>query len=355
MKILIYGAGAVGGYLGARLVLAGNDVTLIARDFTAKTISASGLSLTENGQTVLTRPKAAASMAHAFMEEEVSYDLIIMSMKAYDLAPALDPLIAFCPEPPLIIAVQNGIDVERPLIAQFGTERVIAGSLTTPIRKETLSSLTVARSGRGLGLSPTQPRQNIDQWVGLFQKAGINTVRVADYHSMRWSKALLNIVGNATSAILNRTPEIIYKSSNMYDVELRMLRETLAVMEKLKLKIVNLPGAPTSRLVTGVRRMPQPLLKPILTNIVAKGRGDKMPSFHIDLSTGKGKCEVEYHNGAIARIGREQGVRTPVNWFLNDLLMKLAREEVNWRAYDGRPKRLLMDLKRYEQAAKGKA
>jgi 2-dehydropantoate 2-reductase len=274
-----------------------------------------------------------------------------MSMKAYDLAPSLDPLIAFCPQPPPIIAVQNGINVERPLIEQFGAERIIAGSLTTPIKKETLNSLIVAHSGRGLGLAPIVPRQDIRQWVDLFQRAGIKTVAVADHQSMRWSKALLNIVGNATSAILNRTPGIVYKSGNMFDLEVRMLLEALAVMEKLKLKIVDLPGPSTGRLATGVKRMPRLLLKPIMANIVAKGRGEKMPSFHIDLTSGKGKSEVDYHNGAIARAGQEHGVPTPVNFVLNELLMKLTRNELDWRAYDGRPKQLLMDLKRYEEAA----
>ena len=89
MKILVYGAGAVGGYLGAKLVQSGHDVTLIVRRFTAETINASGLSLTEADQTVLTRPKAVASVAQAFGETE-TYDLIIMGMKSYDLAPALD-------------------------------------------------------------------------------------------------------------------------------------------------------------------------------------------------------------------------------------------------------------------------
>jgi 2-dehydropantoate 2-reductase len=352
MRILIYGAGAAGGYLGARLTLSGHDVTLITRRFTAETINANGLSLTEGGQTIRTRPRAVASVARAYAVGEADYELIIMSMKSYDLVPALDPLVAFCPEPPAIIAVQNGIGVERPLVDQYGAERIIVGSLTTPITKETLTSLVVARDDRGLGLAPMLPRQNIRPWVKLFQEAGIDTVLVANYQSMRWSKALLNIVGNATSAILNRTPGILYRSASMFNLEVRMLREALAVMGKLKLKIVDLPGSPASRLATGVTRMPQFLLKPVMTNIVTKGRGGKMPSFHMDLASGKGQSEVEFHNGAIARAGQEQGVSTPVNYVLNDLLMKLVRKEVDWRKYDGKPKLLLIELKKYERATK---
>lgn len=348
MKILIYGAGAVGGYLGGRLAKGGHDVTLITRQYTADTINNSGLSITEAGQTINTRPKAVVSVAQAFMDNGTSYDLIIMSMKSYDLAPALDPLVAFCRQPAMIITMQNGIDVEQPLIDQYGAEHIIAGSLTTPIQKETLTSLVVSRHDRGLGLAPTQPRQNIKPWQELFRSAGITSIVAADYQSMKWSKALLNIIGNATSAILNRTPGVIYKSATLFELEVRMLRETLAVMDSLRLKIVDLPGSPASRLVTGVQRMPQILLKPLMTNLVAKGRGGKMPSFHIDLASGKGKCEVEYHNGAIAKAGRAQGIATPVNQALNDVLMKLAREEVDWRVYDGKPKMLLQEIEKYE-------
>jgi 2-dehydropantoate 2-reductase len=351
MKILVYGAGAVGGYLGAKLVQSGHDVTMIARAATAEVASANGLYVTEDSRTVLVRPQVVNSVAQAFMGDDVSYDAIIMAMKSYDLRPALDPLIAFCPDPPPIITTQNGIGVEQPLINQFGAERIVAGSVTIPISKETVNKIIVERADRGLALAPIQPRHNIKEWVNLFKKAGVDTIRVNSYEAMKWSKALLNIVGNATSAILNRRPTLIYKSDAVFELEMQMLRETLAVMEKLKLELVDLPGTPTNRLAFSVRRLPKTLLKPILIRAVTEGRGDKMPSFHIDLAAGKGKSEVIYHNGAIAKAGQEHNVPTPVNTVLTDVLWKLTRDQLDWREYDGRPGRLLDDVKRYRQAA----
>jgi 2-dehydropantoate 2-reductase len=352
MKILVYGAGAVGGYLGAKLALSGHDVTLVTRPVMAEAINTSGLSIAEAGQAILSRPTAVTTIAQAFMPEGIQYDLILMTMKSYDLVPALDPLVAFCPDPPTIITVQNGIDVEQPLINQFGAPRVIAGSLTTPISKDTTNNFIVEREDRGLALAPTQPRQNIKQWVNLFQKAGVTTMNAPDYKSMKWSKALLNIVGNATSAILNRPPGLVYKSPSMFDLEVRMLREAVAVMDKLKLKVVDLPGSPTGRLLFGLQRLPKSVLQPILARIVASGRGDKMPSFHVDLMAGKGKSEVIFHNGAIAKAGQEQNVPTPVNTALTDVLWRLTREEVDWRDFDGKPKRLLAEVQKYEQRGK---
>lgn len=128
-----------------------------------------------------------------------------------------------------------------------------------------------------------------------------------------------------------------------------MLRETLAVMKALNIKVIDLPGSPATKLAFGVRRAPNLLLKPILTNIVAKGRGDKMPSFQIDLMAGKGKTEVIYHNGAIAKAGLAHAIPTPVNTALTNILVGLAREKLDWRDYDGKPAKLLAEVKRFEK------
>ena len=349
MRILVYGAGAVGGYLGSQLCLDNHDVTFIDMEATANVINNNGLTIVQGGQSRVAHPKAVTSAAQAFMGGAAAYDLILMGVKAYDLKAALDPLVAFCPSPQTIITIQNGIDVERPFIDHYGAEHVVAGSFTIPISKETINRLVVEKEERGLALAPTQDGQNIKQWVDCFKQAGVETISIKDYQSMKWSKAMLNIIGNATSAILNRPPRTVYKSSAMFDLEVRMLRETLAVMKKLNLKVVDLPGSPAKRLASAINRVPKPLLKPIISRLVASGRGDKMPSFHIDLTARVGKSEVIYHNGAIAKAGKDNGIPTPVNAALTDVLWKLTRDELDWREFDGKPNRLMAEVRRFEQ------
>jgi 2-dehydropantoate 2-reductase len=352
MDILIYGAGAVGGYLGARLAQHKHNVTLITRDVMAQLIGETGLEVTEGNRRVVTRPLAATSVAQAFKDGQ-RYDLIVLAMKAYDIAAAINPLIAFCPEPNMIITTQNGIGIEKGLIKQFGAEHVIAGSFTLPIRKETTTQLVAERTDGGLCLAPTQPKQDIRPWLKLFSAAGLETQGYKDYESMKWSKALLNIIANATSAILNRRPGVIYRSDLIFDLEIKMLQEALAVMKAAGHKVVDLPAVPATKLAFSVNRLPRALLKPGLSKLVADGRGDKMPSFHIDLTTGKGKSEVVYHNGAIAKAGKEHGVPTPVNAALTDILWKLTLEKLDWREFNGRPQRLIQEVKRYEVALGG--
>ena len=163
----------------------------------------------------------------------------------------------------------------------------------------------------------------------------------------KWSKAFLNIMGNATSAILNRPPAAVYRDSALFDLEMRMLREMRAVMKRLGIAVVNLPGASARPLARSLAYAPRFLLRLVFTQVIVHGRGDKMPSFHIDLAAGKGRSEVAFHNGAIAAAGRAVGVPTPVNAALNETLLRLTNGTVERDFFDGRPDRLLAVVDQY--------
>jgi 2-dehydropantoate 2-reductase len=346
MKLLIYGAGAVGRYLGGMLAQAGHDVTLVVRPEGAAVLQAEGLTITDPATTVMTRPHIVTSLRQAMLNN-LSYDAFLLTMKAYSVNQTIDEMIAFCPHPPPLVTLQNGIGIEEQFQQQFPQTTVIAGSVTTPVTLKSDNEVLVEKSGRGVGVAHTQPKGKIGPWQDLFQSAGIKTVSVKNYKSLKWSKTLLNIVGNASSAILNRHPGVVYQSEAMYLLELAAIRETLKVMARLKLEVVNLPGAPAWWLAFGVKNVPSGLLKPILTQMVTRGRGDKMPSFALDLTAGKKQSEVLYHNGAIAKAGRELGIPTPVNTALTDILLKLARQELDWHSYSGNVKQLVAEINRY--------
>jgi 2-dehydropantoate 2-reductase len=164
---------------------------------------------------------------------------------------------------------------------------------------------------------------------------------------MKWSKAFLNIMGNATSAILNRPPAELYRRRAIFDLEMSMLRETLAVMRRLDIAVINLPGATARPLARTLAYAPRPLLRLIFSQVIIHGRGDKMPSFHIDLASGKGRSEVVFHNGAIAAAAERAGLAAPVNAALNRVLLGLARGELTPATFDGRPDRLLAVVERF--------
>ncbi len=353
MDVLVFGAGAVGGYLGTRLAHAGHKVTLISRRPTAEAIKRLGITIVEGDQQIHAKPAVLPALREAFLENQ-TYDIILSTVKAYDAQAALYELVAFAPKPFKVITLQNGIGIEEEFIVELGSDSVISGSLTTPLSHETANSVTVERLDRGLALAPSKPEVDISNWVDLFNQAGINTVGLNDYRSMKWSKALLNMVGNASSAILNRHPKLIYSYGPTFDLEISMLKETLAVMKAKHLRTIDLPGAQANRLSLAVNRLPKSLVKTILTGIVGTGRGNKMPSFHIDLMSGREQNEVTYHNGAVAEAGESLGIPTPVNAAFDEILMKIARQEIDYQEYNGRPKRLVAEVNKYLDSSKKK-
>ena len=347
MKVLVYGIGAVGGYFAAKFQQAGHEVTVVANELMADAIEASGLMVKEDGRSFRTKPTIAHTIAQAFNDQQV-YDLIVLGMKSYDLESALNPLVAFCPEPPRVITMQNGIGVEKFAVDLFGDENVISGALTISLNRDTINQVRVETPGCGLAIAPTQPKQKIKEWVKVFKDLGIDTKAYKEYESIKWSKALWNMMGNASSAIMNRPPSILYKSDVMYNLDIRMLQEAVAVMKKHKIKVVDLPGASVSQLASGSGLF----YKRFVMNKVMGGRGDRMPSFYADISSGKRKNEVVFHNGAVADAGQAVEIYTPVNKAYNDIVMMLAYKRLNWQDYDGKPKRLLTDVKRVAEQMK---
>jgi 2-dehydropantoate 2-reductase len=119
-----------------------------------------------------------------------------------------------------------------------------------------------------------------------------------------------------------------------------MLHEAVAVMRALGVHVVDLPGVPVRALVLGAK-LPSFLAQPLMKNGVGGGRGGKMPSFHIDLYSGRGRSEVEWLNGAVARYGQKVGIKTPVNKTLTETLLSLTHGDIPLETFDSQPEKLL--------------
>jgi 2-dehydropantoate 2-reductase len=170
-------------------------------------------------------------------------------------------------------------------------------------------------------------------------RAADMTVRMySDPERMKWSKALTNIVSNASSAILGWTPAQVFGNKGLYRLELEALRETVRIMQKRGMRPLNLPGVPLTIMGYGVF-LPAPLTRNFFGRIVARGRGDKPPSFQQDI--GRGRSEVEWLNGAIANFGDKLGVPTPANRLLYETMMTLVNRPQEHERYLGKPSELL--------------
>jgi 2-dehydropantoate 2-reductase len=104
MKIAIFGAGAIGGYMGAKLALAGADVTLIARGPHLAAMQRDGLKLIEAGSEVVTRPKLAGDSRDAGQQ-----DYVILAVKAHSVSPALEAIVPLLGPETAVVTAQNGV------------------------------------------------------------------------------------------------------------------------------------------------------------------------------------------------------------------------------------------------------
>jgi 2-dehydropantoate 2-reductase len=145
---------------------------------------------------------------------------------------------------------------------------------------------------------------------------------------MKWSKLLLNLVGNATSALFRQRVAYLLAQDFTARIEMQQLREAEAVMRASGVPAVNLPGAPARWFALALRTLPDALLRLTLQRFFAKARGDKWPSFYYDAIQQTGHSEVMWLNGAVGEWGRRAGVPTPVN----DALTRRVLDAVNGRA-----------------------
>ena len=157
---------------------------------------------------------------------------------------------------------------------------------------------------------------------------------------MKWSKMLTNLIANPTSAILGMTAREVFANPDLYRLEIDMLKECLAVMEAQGLQVVDLPGTP-ARALAFATTLPLWLSRPFLSRAAGSGRGAKMPSFHIDLHSGRGKSEVEFLHGEVVRAGEKYHVPTPVNKMLTETLLALTNKQIPLEEFAHKPEKLL--------------
>jgi 2-dehydropantoate 2-reductase len=342
MRFLIFGAGAIGTYIGGSLALAGNQVVFVEKPEVAAELRQRGLSLNVGGLLhTVDEPLVEGTLDHALTRGP--FDLAVLAVKSYDTMSALAGWQPYLKELPTVLCLQNGVENEAVIAAQLGEDRVLAGTVTSAVSRQAAGEITLERF-RGVGVAggnSDTANQLVRKVILEFNHTGLNACYYPQAADMKWSKMLTNLLANATSAIVNITPAEVFSHPGLFRLEMRQLKEALQVMAARGIRVVNLPGTPVSLLAWAVRDLPSRLARSLISRSVGRGRGNKMPSFYLDLHAGRCMNEVAYLNGAVVRFGAELGVPTPVNALLTETLLALARKEVDASRYDHHPEILL--------------
>ncbi len=348
LKILTFGAGAIGTYIGGSLALAGHQVVFVEQQKVVDELRERGLRL---DLTLDPRRK----MKEAFVLNSTSFvmvsslddalrygpfDLALFALKSFDTQAALETMQSYADKLPPLLCLSNGVSNESAIAAALGSDKVIYGTVTSAIGRRGAGDIVLEKL-RGVGVAKGHPLS--EKVNAALEAAYLNSKLFEDAGSMKWSKMLTNLIANPTSAILNMTAAEVFANDELYELEIDMLKECLAVMQAQGFEVVDLPGTPV-RALAFATTLPLWLSKPFLSRAAGAGRGAKMPSFHIDLYSGRGKSEVEYLHGAVVQAGEKFHVPTPVNKMLTETLLALTNKEIPLEEYAKKPERLLSKL-----------
>ncbi|WP_437576879.1 ketopantoate reductase family protein [Sorangium sp. So ce887] len=287
MRILIVGAGAVGGYFGARLALAGEDVTFVARGAHAEAMRSRGLVLRTPSGELRTPPLRVAALDGA----RGPFDLALIAVKWPSLPAVSAKLPGLLAADGLAAPLLNGLDSEDAVAREVGESRVIASiaymsaGLSGPGEIDTLAPTRA-------GLAPYRPGQEarVEAIAALLERAGIPVRRGSSYRAMLWEKMVWNAPFNAICALTGQRAGAALE--RMEDLARAAMLEVIAVARAEGVEI----SEATADAMIALTRAEFPLTEPSMLQDVRAGRA----------------TEVELLQGAVVERGRRAGVDTPV-------------------------------------------
>lgn len=337
---LIYGAGAIGTYVGASLIMHGQNVVFLEQSEASAYLKEHGLRLNILGQ----EQRILHPDVYSALPEVLSlgiFDVAIFALKSFDTQAALDAYRQYSSSLPPILCLQNGVENEPAMELVLGKDKVIAGTLTSSVLRRDIGDIVLERQ-RGVGVAKGHRLSRII--ARALSDAGLNAHLYPTPLAMKWSKMLTNLLANASCAILDMTPAEVLQHPDLYRVEVAQLREAISVMHSLHLHPLNLPGTPVVAFAWIINHLPASFSRRLISRLAGRGRGQKMPSFHIDLHSGRRKSEVDYLNGAVVRFGSREKLPTPVNQWLDQTLMSLVQGEIPLGEYSHQPDKFLQSL-----------
>lgn len=300
-RIIIYGAGAIGGVVGGHLALAGTEVILVGRSSNIDVIRQNGLKLvTPNGTRVL---KIAAVSDPGQIEFRVN-DIVFLCVKSQDSDVALRDLLSVSKSSP-VFCFQNGVRNEETAAGYFpGLYGVMVrvGAVFT-----SAAEVTARNDPPGLlvmGRYPTGTDAIVESAAARLRNAGFSVLVTPDVMPYKWGKLMLNL-SNAVGAITNAA-----RSANANIIEAAQ-EEADRLLDEAGIRWVS-----TAELA---RQWPQSAAKP-RSSLSTEAQSSTWQS----LARRQGNVETEFLNGEIVRLANRLGTKAPVNEALLRIVQEMA-------------------------------
>ncbi|MHC4249338.1 MAG: ketopantoate reductase family protein [Planctomycetota bacterium] len=298
LRFLVAGAGAVGSAFGGMLRLAGHDVALLGRNRDhMRAISERGLRVTGLWGERTTEGFDVLSGA----DEVADADYVLVTTKSFDTAAIMDE-VAPRARAAQFVTLQNGLGNVEAVSERVGPERTIGGMVIIgfEITSPGIVAVTVFGGdvlvGRPCTPAGCEPDEIVARLASAFARAGIPARPTGNIEGAVWGKVLYNCALNALGSVL-RVPYGELAAPPAWAVIEDIVREAFAVARAEGVRLAW--ATPEEYLeVLASRQLPD----------TAAHRSSMLQ----DLERGR-RTEIDHLNGAVARLGAEKGVPTPVN------------------------------------------
>ena|GEM_PF-48081 len=307
MKICIVGAGAIGGYLGAKLALAGEAVTLIARGSHLEAIQKNGLKLImADGSSQVVNP----SLATSNIQEAGTQDVVILTVKAHSVSAIAPALSALYDSHTMVVTAQNGVpwwyfrqhggeyegtriqsvDPDGIIEANIGVDRVI-GCVVYPATEIVEPGVIKHLEGDRLTLGEIDGTKSdrIQSLAQTLKKAGFKAPIRNQIRTEIWIKLWGNVAFNPISALTGATLESICQYPLTRELARQMMTEAQAIAQNLGIKF----GITLEQRING-----------------AENVGAHKTSMLQDIEAGR-PTEIDAIVGAVAELGKLTQIPTP--------------------------------------------
>ena len=299
MRFGIIGAGAIGCLFGAKLRLAGHDVTLIHRDLSVvRAIQKNGVNLRDPDGT-LTNVRIPIRRGPAKL---LGTEILIVAVKAYDTRVVAASYRGIVPPETTLLSLQNGLGNVETIQSVFKND-VLAASTTEGAFS--LGPGHVVHTGRGLTLIGDTRGAKSDPCSRTkiaFDKAGLKAKTSSNIRGVLWTKAIVNAAINPLSSLTRLPNGALAKNSGIQEIARSAVDEGISVSHAARIRLVGDPRKLWRRILLSTRA--------------------NMSSMLQDIERGK-MTEIRQLNGAILSQGKKRRVKTPINEILTKLVLGL--------------------------------
>lgn len=305
MKIAIAGSGALGSGFGAMLYRQGNDVTLIdGWEPQATAVKHEGLHIDINGEDYhLNIPMYQDTE----IPSDFQFDIVFLFTKAMQLESMLTHIQPHIHDTTIMVCTMNGLKHEDRIVNYVDKSRIVRGVTTWTAGLESPGHTHLMGSGPvEIGSLVPEGQNNVEVIYNLLEQAKLNPHKSEDLQQSIWKKICVNGTANALCTILecrlSTLNESEYARKLVYDI-------TKEIVEVATVDDVHLNADEVYHYLID------------LNDKV----GPHFPSMYQDLINNNRRTEIDYINGAVARLGSEHHIDAPINQFVANMVH--AKEE----------------------------